>query len=92
MLKLELRYSGALSSATALSYTAYGFYDVGVVRQREAAGSNSSASAASAGLGMRFSAGRHWSGVVEFAQPLTKIVDQENDNNPRVFAGVSLRF
>jgi hemolysin activation/secretion protein len=88
-LKFELRYSGAISGAT---YTTYGFYDVGQVRQRNPGGLPASTSAASSGLGLRLNLGRHVSGVVEIAKPLTKIVAQENDHKLRFYGGLSLRF
>ena len=88
-LKFELRYSGAVSGAT---YTTYGFYDVGQVRQRNPGGLAATTSAASSGLGLRMSFGRHVSGVAEFAKPLTKIVAQENDHKLRFYGGLSLRY
>ena len=88
-LKFELRYSGVIAEA---AYTAYGFYDVGQVRQRNPGGLAATTSAASAGLGVRMNLGRRWSGVVEFAKPLTKIVAQENDREVRFYGGLSLRF
>jgi len=92
-LKLELRYSGTVPGEVPASYMAYGFYDVGEVRQRTVVpGVDAPQSAASAGLGVRLNVGRHLSGVVEFAQPLTKIVAQENDRKARIYAGIAIRF
>ena len=92
-LKLELRYGGTLPAQTPTSYTAYGFYDVGKVRQRTPVpGVDAVQSAASAGLGVRLSLGRQLSGFVELAQPLTRIVGQENDRNTRTYVGISIRF
>lgn len=92
-LKLELRYTRALQGASALTYTTYGFYDAGQVRQRTSfPGVDASQSAASAGLGIRLSSGRHLSAVVEIAKPLTKIVAQEEDRRLRLYTGISARF
>jgi hemolysin activation/secretion protein len=92
-LKLELRYSGTLPGEMPTTYTPYGFYDVGEVWQRTPVpGVDASQSAASAGLGVRLSVGRHLSGVVELAKPLTKIVAQENNTKLRTYAGISIRF
>lgn len=92
-LKLELRHTRALQGASALTYTTYGFYDAGQVRQRTSfPGVDASQSAASAGLGIRLSSGRHLSAVVEIAKPLTRIVAQEEDRKLRLYAGISARF
>ena len=90
-MKLELRYTGALP-VTAGSYTVYGFYDHGRVRQREPGGLNAIESAASAGVGLRFSIGRHVSGVIEAAKPVIRVVAQEGDQKTRIFGGLSVRF
>lgn len=88
-LKFEVRYSGAMAS---LNYVAYGFYDVGQVRQRDGGGLAARASAASSGLGLRWSLSRNVSGFLEVAKPLTRDVAGEGDRKARFYAGVSLRF
>ena len=88
-LKFELRYSGAVAGG---AYTAYGFYDVGEVRQRNPGGLEAATSAASSGMGIRLNFGRHLSGVAEFAKPLTKQVAQEKGHKTRFYGGLSLLF
>ena len=90
--KLELRRTDALAAGPLTAATAYGFYDFGYVRQRTPGGFPASESAASAGAGLRFDAGRHVSGFVELAKPLTRIVAAEGDKSLRGYAGLSLRF
>ena len=90
-IKLELRYTGTLP-VEAGTYTAYGFYDHGQVRQRESGGLRAVESAASAGLGLRFGIGRHVSGVIEAAKPVIRVVAAEGDQKTRFFGGLSLRF
>jgi len=89
-MKLELRYTNSLQDG--LSYTGYCFYDAGFVRQRTPAGAPASESAASAGLGLRYTFGRYLSGFVEIAKPLTRAVAAEENHNARVYAGLSVRF
>jgi hemolysin activation/secretion protein len=91
-LKLELRYAGALPDTLLTSYTAYGFYDVGSVNQRTLISSETSGSAASAGLGLRFSIGRYVSGFLELAKPLTRIVQAEGNKDLRAYFGLAARF
>jgi hemolysin activation/secretion protein len=91
-MKLELRYSGTTADPQLLSYTAYGFYDAGFVRQRTPAGLAASESASSAGIGVRLSLGRYVSAFAEVAKPLTKVVAAEGDRNPRFYAGLAVRF
>ena len=90
--KLELRYSGSLPTSFSSSWTGYGFYDVGKVYQRTPAGQPPQESAASAGLGVRFSVGQHYSGFIEVAKPLTRDVAAEQDRNARGYAGLSVQF
>lgn len=91
-LKLELRYTFATEGALALGATAYGFYDAGVVQQRSPGGLDARQSATSAGLGVRFEAGRLLSGYLEVAKPLTRVVAAEGHRDPRTYGGLSLRF
>ena len=91
-LKFELRYTASLPFDAGGSYTAYGFYDMGRVRQRNPGGLNAAESAASTGLGLRIGIGRHVSGVVEAAKPVTRIVAQEGNQKTRFFGGLSIRF
>jgi hemolysin activation/secretion protein len=70
----------------------YGFFDFGQVWQRTRfPGLDATQSAASSGGGFRLSVGRQFSGFVEFATPLTKIIGQENNRRGRVYAGLSIQ-
>ena len=91
-LKLELRYAGALPDTLLTGYTAYGFYDVGSVNQRTPISAETSGSAASAGLGLRFNIGRYVSGFLELAKPLTRIVQAEGNKDLRAYFGLGARF
>jgi hemolysin activation/secretion protein len=88
--KLELRYAGG--QPAGFGYTGYAFWDGGYVRQRTPAASPVSESAASAGLGLRFSFGSRLSGFIEVAKPLTKLVSAEGNRDARGYAGLTLRF
>ena len=90
--KLELRFTDMLTLGFPSSYTAYGFYDVGIVYQRSPGGFDRSESAASAGLGLRMSLGQYASCYVELAIPLTRDVSAEGNRDARGYAGVSIRF
>ncbi|MBI5719247.1 MAG: ShlB/FhaC/HecB family hemolysin secretion/activation protein [Burkholderiales bacterium] len=91
-LKLELRYTLGSEGALAFGATVYGFYDAGVVRQRSPGGLDARQSATSAGLGVRFDAGRLLSGYLELAKPLTRVVAAEGNRDGRAYGGLSLRF
>lgn len=93
-MKLELRYTGtgAVPGSLNFSYTGYAFYDAGIVYQRTSGGLSDSDSAASTGLGLRVSVGRHVSAYAEMAKPLTRDVLTEGNRDLRVYAGVSVRF
>jgi hemolysin activation/secretion protein len=90
--KFELRYSIAGNAASPFA-TVYAFYDAGIVYRRNAQpGEKSKDSAVATGLGARFNVGEHVHGYVEGALPLTQSVAAENNDDPRVFAGVSFSF
>jgi hemolysin activation/secretion protein len=90
--KLELRYTITASGFLDSSYTAYTFYDTGIVYQRTSGGLNDSDSAASAGLGLRVTFWRHVSAYAEMAKPLTRDVSAEGNRDLRGYAGVAVRF
>ncbi len=90
--KLELRFTDMLPLGFTSSYTLYGFYDVGVVYQRETDAFERSESAASAGLGLRLSLGPYVSCFAELAKPLTRDVAAEEDRDARGYGGLSIRF
>lgn len=90
--KLELRFTDTLPIGFAFSYTAYGFYDVGIVYQRTPSDDNRTESAASAGLGVRMGLGKYVSCYAELAKPLTRDVSSKGNRDTRGYAGVSIRF
>jgi hemolysin activation/secretion protein len=91
-MKLEMRYTITAPDFLDSSYTAYTFYDTGIVYQRTSGGFNDSDSAASAGLGLRVTFGRHVSAYAEMAKPLTRDVSAEGNRDLRGYAGVTVRF
>jgi hemolysin activation/secretion protein len=92
-LKLELRYGNSFNLGMPVSYTLYGYYDVGQVRQRPVAGVTASPeSAAAAGIGVRFGLGQHVSGFIEQAKPLNRDVAAEGNRDSRLYLGLSARF
>lgn len=93
-LKLELRYTDSVpASSWWRDVTLYGFYEAGRVHRRAAgAGSSRHESASNAGLGLRFSLQRVLTGYAEVAQPLTREVSQEGNDDARVFVGVQGTF
>lgn len=95
-LKAELRFAGTTAMAALREYTLYSFYEIGVVHRRNTSaatsGQKARASAANVGLGLRFSMQRALTGYVEVAQPLTRDVAQEGDDDARVFVGVQATF
>lgn len=91
---LELRFTPNTEN-TLLRYTQlYAFYDGGQTTNHAPLSPTDSKtkSLTSAGLGIRFGLGNYLNGSVEVAQPLTRIVANEDDKNPRLFANISARF
>lgn len=90
--KVDLRYTFTTGTRRPTSFIPYGFYDRGQVWQRTAiAGIERSQSASSAGVGLRLNIGSSISSFVEYAKPLDKIIGQENNRDPRVYAGFSIQ-
>lgn len=89
--KAELRYSDTLTWFGNRLYTAYGFYDIGKVYQRQnSAGED--VSAASAGTGLKLKVSPNSQAFIELAKPLTKDVLAEHNRDWRIYAGFSLRY
>lgn len=76
------------------AYQLYGFYDAGKVWNEEVtAGETKDAGLTSAGFGVRFNLDdQPVFGGVEVAFPLTRDVQSEGDDDPRVFFNVSYQF
>jgi hemolysin activation/secretion protein len=92
---LELRYQ-SLPTWHTISWTPYGFYDIGKVWNFNDVGQPGSASGASAGLGMRFLHASDLNGNFYFAQPLTKSIETplygESDRSPRIVGQLQYTF
>ena len=89
--RVDLQYTYTSSSHRRLSVMPYGFFDAGRAWQRTpVAGIPSSEGATSAGGGLRLNLGQ-LSGFVEITKPLDRIVLQERNRNPRIYAGFSVR-
>ena len=88
-LKLDLRYTAGRGRTTLMPYV---FADAGRVWQRtKFPGLDDFESASSAGVGLRLNIGSQLSGFVEFGKPLDRVVGQEKNGDPRVFAGLSIQ-
>ncbi len=88
--RLELRYNTAQDS---LFLQPYAFYDVGRVWDRDnAIVKDRKRSLSSAGVGLRFSLGDHFSGSFEAAQPLTREVATQRSEDPRYFFTLAAQF
>ena len=71
----------------------YAFYGIGVVWHRNPQpGQDARSAAANVGAGVRVTGERGFSGYLEVAQPLTKIVTEEGNKRARVFVAVQLAF
>jgi len=91
--KLELQKSFKLQKPYLRDMQAYAFYDAGSVwlRSRTIDG-ESQRDLNSLGLGARFNIDKNFSGFLEFAKPLDKIVSSEGDDDIRVFFGLTARY
>jgi hypothetical protein len=85
-----LRYNTAQNN---LFLQPYAFYDVGRVWDRDnAIAKDRKRSLSSAGMGLRFSLGDHFSGSFEAAQPLTREVATQRSEDPRYFFTLAAQF
>lgn len=91
---LEFRYTPDTAGTPFKNAQFYGWYDGGSTTNHTAlsAFDAKTKSLASAGLGVRFGLGPYLSGYIEAAQPLTREVANEGNNNTRYFASISARF
>jgi hemolysin activation/secretion protein len=91
--KIDLRYTDRTPWPVVREVMPYAFYGIGVVWQRNPQpGQDARSSAANAGAGVRVTGERGFSGYLEVAKPLTKIVTEEGNKNARVFVAVQLAF
>lgn len=71
----------------------YGFYDGGRVWDKDnILQKDRQRSVTSAGAGVRANVTDNFAATVELAVPLTRRVEAERDNNPRVFGSLTLRY
>jgi hemolysin activation/secretion protein len=91
--KLEIQKSFSIQKPYLRSLQAYTFYDTGSVwlRGRTIDG-ESQRDLNSLGFGTRFNIDNNFSGFLEFAKPLDKIVASEGDDDVRVFFGLTARY
>ena len=91
--KLELRYGQQTGQRFLDSYQLYSYYDIGSVFNRApAASSPKEQSLASVGAGVRANFNENLYGYVEVGVPLTRKVNAEGDENPRVFFSLTGRY
>jgi hemolysin activation/secretion protein len=91
--KIDLRYTDRTNWPMAREVMPYVFYGIGAVYQRDPQpGEDRRTSAANVGAGVRVTGERGFSGYLEVAKPLTKVVTEEGDRNARVFVAVQLAF
>jgi hemolysin activation/secretion protein len=91
--RMELRYSGSVPNrGIEAGYQGYIFGDGGAVWQEGSQIGQTNDKIASAGVGLRFNVGEHFSGNVEVAQPFVREVSSRSDKMPRVFFGLVGRF
>lgn len=91
---MELRFTPHTEGTSFRYAQFYGFYDGGTTNNNAplSATDPKTKSLTSAGLGVRFGMGPYLSGSIEATQPLSRIVSNEGNKNPRVFASISARF
>lgn len=91
---LELRYLANVADTPFKYAQFYGFYDIGKTQNEHPLSPTDSKnkSLASAGLGIRFGIQKHVTGAIEAAKPLTRVVANEGNKDPRIFASLVVRF
>lgn len=90
-LKLELRHD-LTGNADIQAASLYSFYDIGTVWRNDPIDEKANESAASFGIGSRFSFRRGVTGYLEITKPLTHLVGAEKNKNARVFGGIRVSF
>ena len=91
--KIDLRYTVPTTWPIAREVMPYVFYGIGAVYQRGAPSDEVAwSSAANIGAGVRVTGEKGFSGYLEAAAPLTKIVNEEGSKRTRVFVAVQLAF
>lgn len=91
--KVELQANNIFPNSNVTDYQLYAFYDWGRVWDDDAtANSEKTNSIASAGIGTRTDFTPDLSGDLYVAFPLTRDVQTNRDEDPRVFAGIRKRF
>lgn len=88
----ELRFDKDLENSFLTNFQIYGFYDIGAVWNKQPGGKSVRASLASVGGGIRLSMDASLFATVEVAQPLTRPVANEGDDDPRAFFSLGAQF
>jgi len=88
----ELRYDQQIDEAYLQAFQIYGFYDIGAVWNTLPGGSSVRASLASIGGGIRLTVTPSVFATIEVAKPLTRVVANEGDEDPRAFFSFAARF
>jgi len=91
---LEARYAADTQGSPFEYAQWYGFWDAGQIYNRTplTVTDPQRKSLASAGLGVRFGIGKHVSGSLEIAKPLTRDVANEANRDARLFASLNAKF
>lgn len=91
---LEARYAAETQGGPFEYAQWYGFWDVGQIYNRAplSVSDPQRKSLASAALGVRFGIGKHASGSLELAKPLTRDVANEGNRDARLFASLNAKF
>lgn len=92
--RLELQYNESADASYLQQYQLYGYYDAGVVWNRDIVGVSEEKrlSLTSVGLGTRLNFNNAVSGNLELSRPLTREVAANNDKETRLFFGLELRY
>jgi hemolysin activation/secretion protein len=88
--KVEVRYDAASNWKVLQAVQPFAFYDIGKIWNVDPISLPGSASAASAGFGVRANLTHFITGSLTWAKPLTRNVATENNKNARVFFSITL--
>ena len=88
-----MQWNDPLPESPFLSHQFYTFYDAGTVWNDDATtNSAEKETLTSAGLGLRFDLTENFSGGAMMAVPLNRDPQTQDDQGPRFFGNVSIRF
>lgn len=91
--KIELRYNAPPEFFGMEGLQFYSYYDIGKTYDPDnAAARDRIRSLASTGIGLRFDLNENISTSLEWAKPLTRAIEANGDNHPRLFGDLSVKF